>query len=214
MSCWLTMSLLQWSLVTTDRSPSVFGLMQEKYEVINHQHDLWHITKSIKKKLIAASKRKGLACVADWVRSIINHAYFSAQSCMEDADLLIELWLSLLKHIVGKHSWSPDSSHKEVLRCSHGVDVDIEMRSAGMEKAYLSEDSEAYKAIAAIVSAPLLLSALRRCALALPTDSLENLHSVMLKYSPKRLHFGYVSMNLRCCLAYIDHNFNAQRELV
>jgi hypothetical protein len=198
------------AVITTDRSPSVMGLMQTRYPSIDHQHDLWHIGKSIKKKLVATSKKKGMACIADWIRSIINHLYFSAQNCMEDPDLLIELWLSILKHIVGKHSWNADKVHKTVLRCSHD-DVDSQMRDAGQEKAYLEEDSAAFKAVAAIISAPLLLSALRRCTLALPTDSLENLHSVMLKYMPKRLHFGYTSMNARCCLAYMDHNFNAQR---
>ena len=58
----------------------------------------------------------------------------------------------------------------------------------------------------------MLISSLKRCNLALPTDMLENLHSVMLKYAPKRLHFGFIGMNMRMCLAYIDHNNNIGRQ--
>lgn len=63
-----------------------------------------------------------------------------------------------------------------------------------------------------VINQPLLISALKRCSLALPTDALENLHSVILKYAPKRLHFGFVGMNMRVCLAYIDHNNNVGRQ--
>ena len=68
-----------------------------------------------------------------------------------------------------------------------------------------------HKSLKKIITAPHLLSAIRRCTLALPTDYLENLHSVMLKYAPKRLHFSSRGMNMRCCLAYLDHNENVGR---
>ena len=157
--------------VTTDRSPSVIGLMKTKFSHINHQHDLWHISKSIKKKLLALSKKKELACIADWVRSIINHLYYSAQNCQQDSDLLIEMWLSILKHIIGVHSLHADHHHKRLLSCTH-ADEDGELKEQGLEIAYLHQTYlhqtcllEAYRAIEKVLSTfqpTKLLTAIRR----------------------------------------------------
>ena len=159
--------------VTTDHSPSVIGLMKTKFSHINHQHDLWHISKSIKKKLLALSKKKELACIADWVRSIINHLYYSAQNCQQDSGLLIEMWLSILKHIIGVHSWHADHRHKRLLSRTH-ADEDGELQEqGGLEIAYLHQTLEAYRAIEKVLTNPQLLTAIRRCSLALSTDYLE-----------------------------------------
>lgn len=45
------------------------------------------------------------------------------------------------------------------------------------------------------------------------TGSLEVFHAVMLKYTEKRLHFGYDSMRARTQLAVLDHNSNVGRPL-
>ena len=40
------------AVIATDCASSIIGLMKNKYPQINHQHDLWHISKSIKKTQI------------------------------------------------------------------------------------------------------------------------------------------------------------------
>lgn len=40
------------------------------------------------------------------------------------------------------------------------------------------------------------------------TGALEVYHNVMLKYLPKRLHFGYDTMVARTQLAIMDNNYN------
>lgn len=44
------------------------------------------------------------------------------------------------------------------------------------------------------------------------TGSLEVYHNIMLKYMPKRLHFGYDTMVARTQLAILDNNYNVGRE--
>ncbi|KAL7381559.1 hypothetical protein ABVT39_007691, partial [Epinephelus coioides] len=44
------------------------------------------------------------------------------------------------------------------------------------------------------------------------TGSVEVYHNVMLKYLPKRLHFGYDTMVARTQLAILDNNYNVGRE--
>ena len=41
------------TVLTTDHSSSIIRLMQHKYFYINHQHDIWHIAKSVKKLLLS-----------------------------------------------------------------------------------------------------------------------------------------------------------------
>lgn len=43
------------------------------------------------------------------------------------------------------------------------------------------------------------------------TGSLENFHSVLLKWAPKRIHFGYAAMRARVQLACLSHNTNVGR---
>ena len=44
--------------ITTDRHTGIRRHMREKEKSISQQFDVWHICKSIRKKLIAAAKKK------------------------------------------------------------------------------------------------------------------------------------------------------------
>ena len=54
---------------------------EKKYPQINHQFDLWHIAKSLKKRLRAASQTKGCEDLGAWAQSIHNHLWWSAEHC-------------------------------------------------------------------------------------------------------------------------------------
>ena len=44
--------------VATDRHVGIRKLMREEYPDVEHQFDVWHVCKSVKKKLLVKSKRK------------------------------------------------------------------------------------------------------------------------------------------------------------
>ncbi|XP_062501795.1 uncharacterized protein LOC134178895 [Corticium candelabrum] len=44
------------------------------------------------------------------------------------------------------------------------------------------------------------------------TGALENYHSVILKYAPKRTAFGFDAFKARCLLAALDHNVHVDRQ--
>lgn len=46
------------------------------------------------------------------------------------------------------------------------------------------------------------------------TGNLENLHSIILAYAPKRLNFDPTGYDIRVKLAVIDHNSNVMRDTV
>ncbi|XP_033127088.1 uncharacterized protein LOC117124861 [Anneissia japonica] len=67
--------------LATDRHPQVTKTLREKFGNINHQFDVWHIGKSLTKKLSAAAKRKECADFQPWVKSIITHFWWCADTC-------------------------------------------------------------------------------------------------------------------------------------
>jgi len=46
-------------VISTDRHNQIRKLMKVKHPNINHQIDPWHVIKGLRKKLIAAAKKKG-----------------------------------------------------------------------------------------------------------------------------------------------------------
>jgi hypothetical protein len=62
------------------------------------------------------AKRKGCELVGEWVRSMVNHLYWSVISTTDgDKEMISEKWSSLANHIHDKHS-GHGSKYK---RCQH-----------------------------------------------------------------------------------------------
>ncbi|XP_033127439.1 uncharacterized protein LOC117125148 [Anneissia japonica] len=59
--------------LATERHPQISKLMKDEYSTISHQYDVWHMSKSIKKKRAAAAKRRECAELQPWIKSIGNH---------------------------------------------------------------------------------------------------------------------------------------------
>lgn len=90
--------------------------------------------------------------------------------------------------MAGIHQWNPvvdGRVYKHIHECKHG-NLNAELVDKGLEVDYLPVASDAHKAVVKVINQRHLVSAIQRCNLALPTDYLENLHSVLLKYTPKR----------------------------
>ena len=73
--------------------------MREKEPGINHQFDVWHFVKNIKKKLIDASQKASCKILSKWVKSIGNHLWLVCTTREGDVELLREKCISILFHI-------------------------------------------------------------------------------------------------------------------
>lgn len=193
---------LPMKLLATDRNQSIAKLMRQSYPEIEHQYDPWHISKSITKRIHNASKTKGNEILDLWLRSIINHLWWSASSCNGEEDLLCEKWISILNHITNKHSWSTGTKFHS---CEHS---DLHER----EKPWILSDSNAFETLKNIVTDKKLLSDIKKTSRFVHTSYLESFHNVILKYAPKRLYFPPPTMRMRLQLAVIDHNMGINRE--
>ncbi|KAG0418334.1 hypothetical protein HPB47_004941 [Ixodes persulcatus] len=88
----------------TDRHPAIRKHMETQEPGIAHYFDIWHISKSVKKKMAAASKRAGCQELQMWVQATTNHLYYSAKAGAGDRKLTVDVWLSLQNHAINEHT--------------------------------------------------------------------------------------------------------------
>ena len=62
--------------IATDRHVSVSSFMDKECPGINHQYDVWHISKWVVKKLTNKAKLKGCEELFPWIQSISNHIWW------------------------------------------------------------------------------------------------------------------------------------------
>ena len=184
--------------LTTDRHQQMKAYMKNEKSNINHQFDIWHVSKNIKKKLVLLAKKKGASDLNGWMKSIINHFWWSCATCNKDPYILREKWLSILYHIRNIHRWEDATIYK---RCAHAK---LSKRDR-LEKNWLIEGSPAYVALESVIKDKFLLRDLRYLTEFSHTGQIEVYHSLYNKYCPKRLHFGIEGMIARSELAVLDH---------
>jgi solute carrier family 8 (sodium/calcium exchanger) len=71
----------------------------------------------LKKKLLALPKEKDCDIIQPWMKSIVNHLYWTAASSPDqDWELMLAKWKSLCNHIINVHNgYSPLYAS-----CEHG----------------------------------------------------------------------------------------------
>ena len=70
--------------------------MKNKHPHIDHQYDVWHLSKSVTKKLTKKANIKGNDDLTHWIKSISNHLWWCSASCNKNAEELVEKWKSIL----------------------------------------------------------------------------------------------------------------------
>ena len=101
----------------SDRHKGIAKWMRTKQPSIKHFFDIWHVSKSITKKLTKLAKEKGFEIVGDWIKSIRNHLYWCACSTKSGYGKLVAgKWKSYARHISNIHDNNPDPLFK---KCIH-----------------------------------------------------------------------------------------------
>ena len=186
--------------LATDRHPSIRKTLADDYPHIKHEYDLWHIVKSLKKKMLSAKK----ADIVPWINAIANHLWYCASACDEDPRLMKEMWMSLLHHIKNTHSWTAGAELYS--KCNHPAYTSEEEHTTP----WLAEGSEAFTLAQKTILDRRLLRDLESVTQCIHTGELESIHSLFLKYAPKRKAFSREGIMARLHLAAIDHNTHSQ----
>ena len=132
------------SQLTTDRHIQIKKYLREEETEINHQFDVWHFGKNIKKMLLTTAKKKSCNELNNWIRSVINHLWWACATCENDEEMLREKWTSVIFHVQNKHSWTGNNKFK---MCAHPPLKREEERC----KKWLKPASDSFKALQMIV---------------------------------------------------------------
>lgn len=190
-------------LLLTDRHLGIAKSMREDHPELVHEFDVWHLCKSLLKKLKLAEKK--LPLIAEWKHAIYNHLWWSCMTCDGDDNILLEKFHSVLKHITNQHVWNDGDN---LSQCEHPeLDSDATER-----KKWIVKDSDVHSKLEKIILDKRFNKDLRHAKNYCHTGQLESYHNVRLKYMPKRTHFSYNGMNIRSIIAALDHNHNVDRE--
>ena len=83
-------------VMATDRHTGIRKMLREDYENMDHQFDVWHLSKSIVKRLTTKAKAKDCQDLTPWIKAVSNHIWWAAQNCKEDPILLTEMVQSVM----------------------------------------------------------------------------------------------------------------------
>lgn len=187
--------------------PQVAAMMKREKAHIKHRFDPWHLAKSVRKDLNAASKKRECSDVSSWIASVVNHLWWCAATSLGDQLLCQEKWKSIVYHVAGIHEW-PDFQF--FFACGHD-ELTPEQRR---KKIWLPMGSPAHNALKEVAWKPKLLKDVCLLADFVQTGCLEVFHGSMAKkYVNKSQHYSYNGMVSRTQLAVIDHNCNVGREI-
>lgn len=168
-------------ILATDRHVQIRSIMNKEYKNVQHQFDVWHLCKSVKKKLVAKSKLRGCEDLHFWIKSICNHLWWCANNCNGDKDLLEESWKSIIQHVANVHTFEG----KLLTECKHDtLNLDIVESTR-----WLNKNSKAHNALKEVILDKCLCKDIRQLSEFCHTGSLEVFHSLLLKYAPKRQEF-------------------------
>ncbi|KAM4697727.1 LOW QUALITY PROTEIN: uncharacterized protein WCC33_013324 [Rhinophrynus dorsalis] len=168
-------------IVATDCNAGIKKLIREKYAFINHQYNIWHYVKGLKKDLVTASKVRECEDIASWIHPIINHFWWSVKTCGGDETMLRERWQSVLYHIIGQHHWADCELYHS---CSHKELTPQENKATK----WLKKQSPAYERLREIVKNTQLTKDLPKLSKCCHTGPL--LHSVVICLNIAQTGFG------------------------
>ena len=204
----------------TDRHSGIKAMIRDAtdFKNIEHYFDIWHLAKSISKTLGKMTKLKRNASLLPWVKKLLNHFWYCCRNCGGDKRKLIETWLSFLLHISNTHRWTtgtfsklrgtqPHPNFTKVFTCAHGKRI---RKASNRKGKWLNRSSRTFKDLFAKLTKTQLVEDIQHCSSFLHTGSLENYHSVRLKYLPKRIGFTRATTAIKSMIAIIEVNSNIQ----
>jgi hypothetical protein len=215
--------------VTIDKNLSVGKYLRETG--ITFHYDLWHILKSLRKSIRTTIKQ--LSCkeeqklMRSLQRRLFTHVWDHRSTAEDDPTLFKELVFTFFPHILGIHCWNPDSKFIDLVPISSSTKVSKGFQqfqfTSIFECLHLPLDENATPPIAAdsnpiqklleLLTKTAFLNDLARVKSSSATSVVESLHSVNLRYSPKRKYFDKSGFEHKTMLSILHFNTTQLAEL-
>lgn len=193
-------------ILATARHDQIESLVTKEFPEINHQFDVWHLEKWVRKELLQKSKTVGCEELSAWIKAVCNHLWWCLANCQGDKQWLKESWVSILHHVLNEHSFEG-----EIVTCAGCSHENLSPKEA-KEKKWLKRGSKAHNALKEVVQDKSLLKDIGNLSEYCNISNLDVYHSLLTKYVPKQQDFDLDQMNCRAAIAVIDHNMFQNRE--
>ncbi|XP_033117101.1 uncharacterized protein LOC117117029 [Anneissia japonica] len=182
------MEQLKIQALVTDRHAQVAKWIRENLKDIQHYYDVWHVAKSLGKRVRAIGKEKDCEVVQEWARSINNHVYWVASSTPSgDPNEMLGKFMSLKNHIQNIHT-----GHSEHFpNCLHPP---IQERN---RKKWLKPGSKACKKLSDLLEKRHFLKDIQKLSPHRQTSGVEAFHGTIIHFAPKMLVYSYNGMFTR-----------------
>ncbi|XP_041457112.1 uncharacterized protein LOC121430959 isoform X2 [Lytechinus variegatus] len=185
--------------IVTDRHLQIAKFLRENYPHIDHRYDVWHIAKGLKKKLKALGRVKDCELVQAWLRTLINHVYWTALSSPGgDKDVMKSKYKRSMNHIRNIHT---DQDPEQA--CEHGDDYPA--------REWMKSGTKVYEKLREIMLNTRILNDIGKMSPHAQTSKVEAFHNVLLHWCPKLLVYSYQGMKCRLYLAALHWNENCGR---
>ena len=102
----------------SDRHRSIAKWIREQEPQTEHFFDIWHVAKSVTKKLLQVGKESGCELLVKWQKAIKNHLHWCATSTKLGLGVLILAKWNIIRHVCNKQNHHPDPLFKQ---CVHGA---------------------------------------------------------------------------------------------
>ncbi|XP_066275662.1 uncharacterized protein [Branchiostoma lanceolatum] len=189
--------------LVTDRHLGINKMVREDYPHITHFFDIWHVAKSVKKKLQNLAKLRDCQALKPWISSMINHLYWSVTTTPPgNEDVVVDKWRSVYQHTHDIH----DGFQGHFPKCDHDPLEGREQR-----KPWLPLHTKVSVETEKIILNQRLCKDVKRLSPKHQTSYLEAFHALILHFAPKMYHFSYKGMHCRVILAALHFNENAPR---
>lgn len=107
------------SVFISDRHRSIAKWIREQEPATRHFFDIWHVAKSVTKKLLQVGKESGCELLVKWQKAIKNHLHWCATSTkLGFGERILAKWKSIIRHVCNKHPQHPEPLFKQ---CVHGA---------------------------------------------------------------------------------------------
>ena len=89
--------------IAKDHHTSISSSMKKDHGDIDHQYDVWHLSKWVIKQHTKKAKVKGCEDLS-WIRSVSNHMWWCSATCDGNAEVLKEKWKSVLFPVANRQT--------------------------------------------------------------------------------------------------------------
>ncbi|KAM9355035.1 uncharacterized protein KZ484_013238 [Pholidichthys leucotaenia] len=185
--------------IITDRHPQIQKYLTENMPDVRHYYDVWHVAKGFIRSIEKVSKE----CpeVKPWLKSISNHMYWCAASSHgQSPDVIVAKWQSLGNHIQNKHS-----NHGPLFPACLHDDPGTQTKP----KKWLKPSTKGCEKVVDMINKTRVLRDVRKLSPGQQTSNVEAFHSLIIRFAPKSVHFSFLGMLTRLCLAAMHYNENA-----